>query len=108
MNIYVGNVPHEATDDEIRTLFAAFGNVASVAMIKDKFTGQPRGFGFVEMPTLSEGQKAIQDLNGKEFKGRNLTVNPAKPREERTGGGGGGGYNDRRKPSGGSGRRSSW
>ena len=108
MNIYVGNVPHEATDDEIRALFAEFGQVSSVAMIKDKFTGQPRGFGFVEMPTLSEGQKAIQELNGKEFKGRNLTVNPAKPREERTGSGGGGGYSDRRKPAGGGGRRSSW
>jgi RNA recognition motif-containing protein len=82
MNIYVGNLPFDATEDEIREMFAAFGQVASVALIKDKFTGQPRGFGFVEMPNVAEAQKAIAGINGKDLKGRSLSVNPARPREE--------------------------
>jgi cold-inducible RNA-binding protein len=101
MNIYVGNLSFDATEDEIRELFEAFGQVASVSLIKDKFSGQPRGFGFVEMADDGEGQKAIDGLNGKAFKNRNLTVNAAKPREERPnrGFGGGGGF-DRRGGSG--------
>lgn len=105
MNIYVGNLSYQATEDELRTLFEQFGQVSSVALIKDKMTGQPRGFGFVEMPNDSEAQKAIQELNGKDMKGRSLSINPARPREERGGGGGygggggrgggGGGYGDR-------------
>ncbi len=90
MNIYVGNLSFEASEDEIRGLFAPFGQVTSVSLIKDKFTGQSRGFGFVEMPNMGEAQKAIQGLNGKDFKSRALTVNAARPREERPGGGGGG------------------
>lgn len=91
MNIYVGNLSFEASEDDVRGLFAPFGQVSTVSMIKDKFTGQSRGFAFVEMPNMAEGQKAIQGLNGKDFKGRALTVNPARPREERPSGGGGGG-----------------
>lgn len=107
MNIYVGNLSFEASEDDVRGLFAPFGQVASVSLIKDKFTGQSRGFGFVEMPNLGEGQKAIQGLNGKDFKGRSLTVNAARPREERPAGGGGGGrggYGDRRGGPGGGNR----
>ena len=102
MNIYVGNVPHAASEEELREFFQAYGQVASVAIIKDKFTGESRGFGFVEMPSQEEAQAAIAGLNGKEFKGRALTVNEARPRTENRGGGGGGGR-DRR---GGGGPRS--
>jgi RNA recognition motif-containing protein len=95
MNIYVGNLPFNATEDEIRELFSAFGQVTSVALIKDKLTGKPRGFGFVEMPSNEEAQKAIDSLNNSDMRGRNMVVNPARPREE-----GGerrsGGYQDRR------------
>lgn len=101
MNIYIGNIPHDATEDELREAFAIYGQVASVAIIKDRFTGESRGFGFVEMPTRSEAQAAIAALNGKEFKGRTLTVNEARPRAESSGGGNRGG---RRTGSGG-GRR---
>ncbi len=93
MNIYVGNLPYDATEDEIRALFAPFGEVASVALITDKMTGRPRGFGFVEMPNAADAQKAIDAVNGKELNNRKLAVNPARPREEGgRGGGGGGGY----------------
>jgi len=90
MNLYVGNLSYQITEDELREAFAAYGEVASATLIKDKLTGQPRGFGFVEMPNEAEAQKAIQELNGKEIKGRALSVNPARPREERSGGPGGG------------------
>jgi RNA recognition motif-containing protein len=83
MNIYVGNLPYSATEDEVRELFAAFGQVTTVTLITDKFSGQPRGFGFVEMQDDAEAEQAIQGLNGKEFGKRNLVVNPARPREER-------------------------
>jgi RNA recognition motif-containing protein len=93
MNIYVGNLAREVTDDDLRNEFAAFGQVTSVAIIKDKFTGEPRGFGFVEMATKEEGQAAITGLTGKDLKGRALTVNEARPKTEggghRSGGGGG-------------------
>ena len=94
MNIYVGNLPREATEEDLREAFEAFGQVASVAVIKDKFSGESRGFGFVEMPTKAEAQSAIAGLNGKELKGRTLNVNEARPRSEGGGGGGrrGGGY----------------
>jgi cold-inducible RNA-binding protein len=109
MNIYVGNLPFDATEDEIRQMFEAFGQVASVALIKDKFSGQPRGFGFVEMPDVGEAQKAIQGLNGTEFKGRSLNINPARPREERGDRGPGGrGRNDRRGRQGGRQKRGDW
>ena len=99
MNIYVGNLSFDATEDEVRELFAAFGQVTSVSLIKDKFTGRPRGFGFVEMANDGEAQKAIAELNGKDFKGRSMTINQARPREDSGGfgrGGGGGGFGDRR------------
>ena len=86
MNIYVGNLSFDATEDEVRELFAAHGTVTSVSLITDKFSGQPRGFGFVEMADDGEANNAIQALNGKAFKNRNLTVNVARPREERSGG----------------------
>ena len=95
MNIYVGNLPFTTGEEELRATFGAYGEVASVAVIKDQFTGQSRGFGFVEMPNKEEGTAAINALNGKEVKGRALKVNEARPREERRpggGGGGGGGY----------------
>jgi len=82
MNIYIGNLSRGVTEDELREAFAAFGQVASVAIIKDKYSGEPRGFGFVEMPTAAEAQAAISGLNGKELKGRTLTVNEARPRTE--------------------------
>jgi len=82
VNIYVGNVPHGTTEEELQEAFQAFGQVASVAIIKDKFSGESRGFAFVEMPSKAEAQSAIAGLNGKEFKGRALTVNEARPRSE--------------------------
>ncbi len=94
MNIYVGNLSFEASEDDIRQAFAAFGQVTSVAIIKDQFTGKSRGFAFVEMGNATEAQAAIQGLNGKELKGRPVKVNEARPREEggrRSGGGGYGG-----------------
>ena len=111
MNIYVGNLPFTVSEDEIREAFAAYGEVSSVAIIKDRDTGQSRGFAFVEMPNGNEAQAAISGLNGQDLKGRTLTVNEARPRAEggpRGGGGGrrsggGGGYGDRRGSGGGSG-----
>ena len=87
MNIYIGNLPHEATEDDIREAFKAFGQVTSIRIITDKFSGEPRGFGFVEMAAKAEAQAAISGLNGKQFKGRTLTVNEARPRSEGRGGG---------------------
>ena len=85
MNIYVGNLNWGTTEDELRALFEAHGQVSSVAIIKDKYTGESRGFGFVEMPSDQEGQTAIGALNGVEFAGRELKVNVARPREDRGG-----------------------
>ncbi len=92
MNIFVGNLSRNVTDSELREAFVAFGEVASAQVIKEKFTGESRGFGFVEMPNKEEADKAIAGLNGKDLKGRTLTVNEARPRTDRprTGGGGGG------------------
>ena len=91
MNIYVGNISRTASEQDLRDAFTAFGEVQSAAIIKDKFSGESRGFGFVEMPNKDEADKAISGLNGKDFKGRPLTVNEARPRTDRprTGGGGG-------------------
>jgi len=91
MNIYVGNLSFKAGEEDLRQAFSAFGTVTSVAIIKDKMTGDSRGFGFVEMPNGTEGQAAIAGLNGKDLLGRTLTVNEARPRTEngpRSGGGG--------------------
>jgi RNA recognition motif-containing protein len=91
MNIFVGNISRNATEDDIREAFAAFGKVATVSLLKDKFSGEPRGFGFVEMPAKNEADAAIAGLNGVDLKGRALTVNEARPKTETRGGGGGGG-----------------
>lgn len=89
MNIFVGNLSHEATEDDIRTAFGAFGKVTSVSIIRDKFSNEPRGFGFVEMESNAEAAAAIAGMNGKELKGRPLNVNEARPKTEHGGGGGG-------------------
>ena len=89
MNIYVGNLAHQTTEDELRAAFEEFGQVESAKIIQDKFTGESRGFGFVEMPSNEEAQKAIDELNGKDLGGRALNVNQARPKAPRTGGGGG-------------------
>jgi len=88
MNIYVGNLSREVTDEDLRQAFEAFGQVTSAKIVTDKFSGASRGFGFVEMPAKTEAQAAITGLNGKELKGQGLTVNEARPRSE--GGRGGG------------------
>ena len=88
MNIYVGNLPHELTEEELRQAFETFGEVTSAKIITDKFSGVSRGFGFVEMPTKAEAQAAITGLNGTELKGRTLNVNEARPRPESRQGGG--------------------
>jgi len=92
MNIYVGNISRTATEQDLKDAFTAYGEVSSASIIKDKFSGESRGFGFVEMPNKEEAEKAISSLNGKDLKGRPLTVNEARPRTDRprTGGGGGG------------------
>ncbi len=91
MNIYVGNIAREASEADLRTAFEAYGKVATATIIKDKFSGESRGFGFVEMPVKSEAQAAMTALNGKDLKGRSLVVNEARPRTDQRGGGAGGG-----------------
>jgi len=91
MNIYVGNLSRDVTEEDLRQTFEAFGKVETVSIIKDKFSGESRGFGFVEMPAKDEAQSAITGLNGKELKGRPLKVNEARPRPQGRRGGGGGG-----------------
>ncbi len=88
MNIYVGNLPFDTSEEELQQLFAAYGQVASAAIIKDRYSGQSRGFGFVEMPNREQAQAAIAALNGYEIKGRKLNVNEARPRGDRPRGGG--------------------
>ena len=88
MNIYVGNLSRDVNEEDLRQAFEAFGQVESVNIITDKFTGESRGFGFVEMPGKAEAQSAIDGLNGKDLKGRTLNVNEARPRPEGRRGGG--------------------
>jgi RNA recognition motif-containing protein len=83
MNIYVGNLAFAATDDEVRQLFAEFGEVSSVNLISDRESGRPKGFGFVEMAQQDQAEAAIKALNGKEFRGRAMNVNEARPKTER-------------------------
>lgn len=96
-NLYVGNLPHSATESELRTAFEAHGPVEKISIVTDRDTGRSRGFAFVEMTNASEADKAIAALNGTEFGGRTLTINEAKPKTDRPrggqrfGGGGGGG-----------------
>ena len=98
MKIYVGNMSYDTTEEDLRLACEAFGKVESATIIKDKFSGESKGFGFVEMSSKAEGQAAIDGLNGKELKGRTLNVNEARPRTEKFGGstggygGGKGGY----------------
>jgi len=91
MNIYVGNLSYDATDETIKQAFEPFGEVASARVIKDKYTGESRGFGFVEMPVQSQAEMAIKSLNGKELLGKQISVNEARARTDkgRTGGQGG-------------------
>src|SRR3989344_3821516 len=112
--LFVGGLSWVTTDDSLRTFFSQAGTVASASVISDKFTGRSRGFGFVEMSTDEEAEKAKTELNGKELDGRAIAVNDARPQEQRSGGGNfggggqGGGYNDRRGGGGGGrGRRDS-
>lgn len=92
MNIYVGNLDRQVTEEDLRKTFESFGQVESATILKDKFSGEPRGFGFVEMPAKAEARAAIDGLNGTELKERSINVNEARPREEnRRGKGGRGG-----------------
>ena len=91
MNIYVGNLSYGVTEDELRNAFGAFGEISSVSLITDKFSGQSKGFGFVEMPNNAEADAAIKALNETPLKGRNMRVNQAKPRADRPPRSGGGG-----------------
>ena len=90
MNIYVGNLPSDVTEDELRELFEGFGQVESVNVVKDRFSGQPRGFGFVDMPSRKEATSAIAALNGKNVKGQSIKVDEAQPRNPEGRGGRGG------------------
>jgi RNA recognition motif-containing protein len=89
MDIYVGNLAHEVAEEDLQQAFAAYGQVASVRLVTDRYSGQPRGFAFVEMGSTSEAQAAIAGLNGKEMKGRTIIVNEARPRDDRRNRGGG-------------------
>ena len=104
--IYVGNLAYSVTDADLEALFSQIGKIESVSVITDKFSGQSKGFGFVEMADTNEAVRAIQELNDTELKGRNIKVNEARPRESRgAGGGGGGGGGGNRRMGGGGNRR---
>jgi RNA recognition motif-containing protein len=117
MNIYIGNLSYDTTEDELREAFESFGEVANVNILSDKYSGKPRGFAFVEMSDKSQAEAAINGLNGKELKGRALNVSEARPRTEDggggggrggRGGGGGGRGGDRGNRGGGGGRGRNW
>ncbi|HKO60083.1 MAG TPA: RNA-binding protein [Pyrinomonadaceae bacterium] len=105
MKLYVGNLSFQTSSEELQQLFAQAGTVESATVVEDRDTGRSRGFGFVEMASKEEGEKAIQQFNGTDLNGRNLTVNEARPREDRGnrggGGGGRGGYGGNRGGGGG-------
>ena len=92
MNIYVGNLMFDVSEATLRETFEEFGTVTEVRLIMDKYSGKSKGFGFIEMPDKAEAEKAMAELNGKEFEGRAMNVNEAKPKVDRGGGGGRGGY----------------
>jgi cold-inducible RNA-binding protein len=100
-NIFVGNLDFNTSEDELRQLFEAYGQVDRVAIMTDRDTGRSRGFGFVEMSSAEDGEKAIAALNGSQVGGRTLNVNEARPKPERSGGGGGGGGRGRERSGGG-------
>jgi len=104
MNIYVGDLSYSVSTEDLRQAFEAYGEVSSANIITDKYSGQPRGFAFVEMPNDGEGQTAVKNLNGKELSGRQIKVSEARPRADRGGYGRGGGGNKGRSGFGG-GRR---
>ncbi|HWN09943.1 MAG TPA: RNA-binding protein [Pyrinomonadaceae bacterium] len=109
MKLYVGNLSFQTSNDDLKQLFSQAGTVESATIVEDRDTGRSRGFGFVEMSTKEEGEAAIAQFNGQEFAGRALTVNEARPREDRGGrGGGGGGYGGNRGGGGGRDRESRW
>lgn len=91
MNIYVGNLPYSITEEDLRETFSQYGSVDTVSIITDRFSGESKGFGFVEMGNNSEADAAIKALNGSDYKGRNITVNQARPKSDRPARGGGGG-----------------
>jgi RNA recognition motif-containing protein len=99
VNIYVGNLSRDVTEEDLRQAFEAYGQVSTASVITDRFSGESRGFGFVEMPNKAEAEAAISGLNGKDLKGRTLNVNEARPRPDRRQGG---------KRRGGGGGRRSW
>jgi len=93
--MYVGNIPYNATEEDLRGLFSEYGEIDSLKIIQDNFTGQSKGFGFIEMAEEKDARKAIEELNGKDFMGKSLKVSEARPQQKRGGfnrGGGGGGY----------------
>lgn len=106
--LFVGNLSFQATEEDLRELFAQAGNVETVRIITDQFTGRPRGFGFVEMATKEEAVKAIEMLNGRLFRDRNLVVDEARPQPQRSGSGGGGGMRGDRGPRPGGGGGGGW
>jgi cold-inducible RNA-binding protein len=111
MRLYVGNLPYQASEQELQDWFAQAGvNVDNVNFVRDRFSGEMRGFGFVETTSQQDGETAIRSCNGRDFLGRSLTVNEARPMNEggRSGGGGGGGERRRNGGGGGGGRRQSW
>jgi RNA recognition motif-containing protein len=103
-NIFVGNLDFNTSEEELRQLFEVHGQVDRVSIMTDRDTGRSRGFGFVEMTSAEDGEKAIAALNGSQVNGRTLNVNEARPKPERTGGGGGGGGRGRERSGGGGGR----
>ena len=105
MNIYISNLSFKVEDGDLKQLFDEYGEVSSAKVITDRYTGRSRGFGFVEMPDDEAAQKAINELNQAEYDGKVITVNEARPREDRPRGGHGGGGGDRRRSGGGYGDR---
>jgi len=101
MNIYVGNLSNDVSDEDLNTLFSEYGKVSSAKVIRDMFSQDSRGFGFVEMASQTEGQKAIEGLNTHELKGKKIVVNEARPRRDSRGGRGGGGGRGRGRSGGG-------
>jgi RNA recognition motif-containing protein len=102
MKLYIGNLPYNVTDEDLREALSAYGQVSSAEVVKDRHSGQSKGFGFVEMPSQDEANAAIRGLNGTDLKGRTINVNEARPRSD-SGGGGGGGRGGRRGGGGGGG-----
>ena len=105
MNIYVGNLIFDVSEEDLRAAFEPFGEITEVRLIMDKFSGKSKGFGFIEMPSKEEAEKAIEEMNGKEFQGRAMNVNEAKPKTDRGGRGGRGGGGGRGGFGGGGGGR---